>query len=1390
VRLSDRELYLFRPRLTSIATTSGGCFAIFSWLLERGPEPGATLEVIGHTGVVWLNGGNELYDSESFALFDPTKARLRTRDGRLVELDRASGVTLVADANGNSLTIAAGALSSSSGRSVTLERDAEGRIARLVGPDGAATLYAYDAQGDLESVTNPDAETTRYRYDGEHRLAEIEDPRGVVVSTNEFDAEGRLVGTTDALGQSFVFEHRLADNEELVWDRLGNRTLFTYDERGNVVREENALAQVTRRSFDANDQLLSETDPLEQTTTYTYTNRNLVSTTDPLGNVTRFSYDGGGRVLAVTDPRGALTTNAYDSRGNLTRTTDPLGQVTSFTYDSRGRVLTESDALGHVTTNTYGTGGVLTSTTDPLGHRTDYSYELYGKRIRETTTRTRGDGTVETLVTRFTYSPGGRLRATTAPDGSVTATEYLRAASSAPRSTRSGGARRTATTMQDDCSPPPIPTAQRRRASTTTRGEGPPATNRNGKTTTYVYDELGRLTKTIAPDLATTESRYDEAGSLIESIDARLKSTHFVYDSAGRRTKVIDALGHETLFLYDAAGNQVAITDPKGNTTSFVYDAGGRLIRTVFPDGTQTATGYDGLGQRTSETDQAGLATRFAYDALGRLVSVTDALNQVTSYAYDELGNRVSQTDANGHTTRFEYDALGRQTARTLPAVGGNVATERFAYDAVGSRVARWDFMGRLTTYSYEANSSRLTRRSYPDGSFHGFTYTPTGRRATATDARGVTAYVYDDRDRLTSLTYPDGRELEYGYDANGNRTSLTAQVGGQVLTTSYTYDVLSRLETVTDPTGKVYVHGYDANGNRQSLDFPNGVLTSYTYDTLNRLRNLVAISTATSQLVVSFAYALGPAGNRTQIVEHDGTTRDYQYDALYRLTDEHVTLAGATRWRNGFVYDPVGNRQRQDRIETSGSQRVVTYGYDERDRLLNEASGDSTLYGWDENGNQISKSGPLGAGYEWDFENRLTKVTLVNGTVVEHAYDPDGTRVRTTTTPSGGPAEVVDYLVDTSELSQVVAESNNAGAVTALHVRGDDLLATLRPNAAPPGPGVEPWVARFFHAEGIGSARALTDGLGGVSDRYDFEAFGELIAHQGEDLNAYLFAGESLDPNSGLYYLRARWMEPRAGRFASTDPFAGDDAEPPSLHRYTYAFASPTLNVDPTGLFAGGGLTELTVVNAVRGILTEIQVTTGGLLIEGAGNGGNINLKALIYGVAFVGVASAAGKTAIVAGRTFWSISRALQAFRAFRKLGVGRVFVNRTSGQLTAQALAKVWQLDDRVRGWVIQRHLTATQYKTWYPVGEELGGYFPLIDFQRSRRVGSLKTTRVVDVGDLQNHIDDLVRGDIRVSGQRAELRLDVRTPSFLSPSLFDEVIEYGARRGVTVEVRAFP
>jgi RHS repeat-associated protein len=95
---------------------------------------------------------------------------------------------------------------------------------------------------------------------------------------------------------------------------------------------------------------------------------------------------------------------------------------------------------------------------------------------------------------------------------------------------------------------------------------------------------------------------------------------------------------------------------------------------------------------------------------------------------------------------------------------------------------------------------------------------------------------------------------------------------------------------------------------------------------------------------------------------------------------------------------------------------------------------------------------------------------------------------------------------------------------------------------------------------------RRLTDETGAVTDAYTYTAFGELLSHSGTDPQPYAFAGEPYDPNAGFQYHRARWMDPRAGRFLGMDPWRGNHFEPSSLHRYLYAHVNPTNNVDPSG--------------------------------------------------------------------------------------------------------------------------------------------------------------------------------------------------------------------------------
>ena len=64
----------------------------------------------------------------------------------------------------------------------------------------------------------------------------------------------------------------------------------------------------------------------------------------------------------------------------------------------------------------------------------------------------------------------------------------------------------------------------------------------------------------------------------------------------------------------------------------------------------------------------------------------------------------------------------------------------------------------------------------------------------------------------------------------------------------------------------------------------------------------------------------------------------------------------------------------------------------------------------------------------------------------------------------------------------------------------------------------------------------------------------------------ALLGGGKSRQRARILYYAKARYYDPELGLFLTEDPFQGEVNNPPSLHRYLYAYQNPTVWVDPTG--------------------------------------------------------------------------------------------------------------------------------------------------------------------------------------------------------------------------------
>jgi len=1075
--------------------------------------------------------------------YNPTTYILKTLDGTFFTIDQKLGLTAVTDTNGNTLTIGPNGILSSAGKSVPFTRDTQGRITRITDPNGNTMLYSYDGSGNLVGFSDRQKNLTTYTYEpytAYHNLIGIFAPNGQQVLTNAYDASGRLTTTKDAQWWTSVsFTPDIGNQKETVKDRNGNATTYVYDDNGNVTQVTDALGNVTSSTYDGNGHKLSETNALGKTTSYTYDGfDNRTSETDPLGHVTSYAYTSTGKLLSVTDPLGRTTSNTYDLNGNLLTTTDPLGKVTTNAYSAKGLLYQTRDPLGHVTTFGYDAYGNLTSQTDAAGTVSTYTYDANGNRLTQTVTRT-VNGAPQTLTTSYAYDANGHLLQTTAPDGSATQTVY----NNLGQRTATTDARGNQTSYQYDADARLIqttyPNTGTEQASYDNNGNRTRFTNRDGTLTTYTYDALNRLTQTQT-STKITKTTYDAIGRVIATTDPLNHVTQYAYDDAGRRTTVIDALNQGTSFTYDAAGNQTAITDAASHVTTFSYDAANRRTQVGYPDGTFEATAYDALGRVASRTDAVGKTTQYGYDALGRLTSITDALGQVTSYSYDELGNRLTQTDVSNHMTSYQYDQRGRRTKRMLP-LG---QTESYSYDAAGNLVARTDFNGKTTTYAYDGMNELLAKT--PDASFGAaavtYTYSLGGQRRTMTDASGTTGYVYDGYGQLTQKGRPQG-SLYYQYDVAGNLTVLSGP-----LAVYYGYDALNRLTTVYESNTGTTSYAYDAVGNLASVTYPNGVVHAYSYDQRNRLANLavnkVAGTPAVSTPLLSYAYTLDASGHRTSVTELSGRTANYSYDNLYRLTSE--SIAADPAGNNGavnYTYDLGGNRTQM--TSTLAPVPAGLFYYDANDRLTTDA--------YDSNGNTTNSGG---LGYVYDFENRLIQkggLTIV--------YDGDGNRVSKTAAGA-----TTTYLVDDRNptgYAQVVAENpptNNAMA----YIYGLERISRRRVFYDT----AKGWVNEriYFVYDGHGSVRALTDQTGAVTDTYDYDAFGNLIHSTGTTPNNYLFAGEQFDPDLGLYYNRARYLNVSTGRFWNMDTDEGDDTDPLSLHKYLYAEANPIDNVDPSG--------------------------------------------------------------------------------------------------------------------------------------------------------------------------------------------------------------------------------
>jgi RHS repeat-associated protein len=713
--------------------------------------------------------------------------------------------------------------------------------------------------------------------------------------------------------------------------------------------------------------------------------------------------------------------------------------------------------------------------------------------------------------------------------------------------------------------------------------------------TTFFYDSLNRPQRRVDNIGHTFDYRYDSRDNLVARVDAQgpvgPSITRRAFSGGALTNNTTNRFGNLTLYSYDGIKRKtredvVLTASGQGDGINIGADQFGTKSATPTPDRSQG--GGDGL-----------ITIRYDYDRNSLLTSLTDDNGNQTRYTYDNLNRRLKETKGNcvpptradhcgpATTITYEYDQ-DENLVRMTDENGSVIACD---YDAINRRIAcritRASNVAGTTANSYEYDGlSRLTRA------------TDNNEPGDVNDDSTIT-FAYDSLSRVIEETQQIGTQpakaILSSWRAENLRAGLTYPNGRLV---NFTYDRLDRLNTVADQgaqqpiadydyigAGRVVQRQYPINGTRMTyLDSAGKV--DVGYDGLRRPVQL-RHQRADDSVVVGFSHTYDRMNNKRN-EEKLHAARDserYRYDSAYRLTKFDRGMLNATKdnitvpsanvpLHTTWTLDGVGNWGRVDNETRQHSS------FNE----ITQRSGSSgvTAIAHDNNGNQTD-DGALT--FKWDYQNRLRSVTRKSGNVLVavYSYDAVGRRIRKVVTNSGALNGTTDFYLDNW---REIEERDGADRLTQQYVYGvyiDEPLVLDRNTGGgdtATGSGDQ---RLFYHQNTLYSVFALTDATGKIAEGYQYDVYGRhtvfgsgpngLVNFGGDDHtspggvsltgNSYVFTGRRLDPETGFYYYRMRYIDPGEGRFIGRDPIAYHDG--PNL--YAFVQSNPINLLDPGGL-------------------------------------------------------------------------------------------------------------------------------------------------------------------------------------------------------------------------------
>ena len=855
-------------------------------------------------GLPALKGDTELFapaeDGSVLYVFDPKGHHLRTEDAVTRQPLWTFRYQDYPQQEGNAAKLLVEA-EDAFGNVLTIERDGDGTAQAIRGPFGQRTSLQVGPNGYLRELSRSGGagtERVTMTMDDQGLLRQLVTPK-LGTYSYDYDAEGRLSQVDDPeQGQLQLLYEETTDGHKVSLRTAEGRTSST-EVRLLPLRIE---------------QVVTTTDG--KVTTIVRKRDGSVVQTGPDGTIQGTTkpeprLGAGARILSGASFAAGGFSQATEHR----RTAWPVPEEQD---DPPPALQTQTDSLtlnGETTTATYTAASRTLSVTSPQGRSGETVFDSLG-RISEV----RQPGVLPVTVS---YDGRGRLSEITQG---------------------SGGEERKSILTYDP-------------------GTGflQAATDPLQRQTRYERDAVGRVTKTILPDLREVHLAYDLDGNLT---------------GVTPPSRPVHAFDHNGISQIKEATAPAPATGEAAATTRYSYDRDHQLRTIRRPSGAILTLGYDPAGR--VESVSAGTdTTSYQYDpATGKLVTITNAAGSTIGHTY--AGPWLSQVSVSGPfsasvqlephqpqgstftnfrlgsltingqgstTVGVEYDRDGLATKIGQLNLLRDAASGRLLGSQVlqiGERLSRNGF-GELTRLEAGLGNASQINEALLDTSYErdklGRIVRKTERSRAEPGAAQVTQvydYSYEPLGGRLLSVKRDGTTIEtYTYDPNGNRTSWTTGFGSGAAT----YDAQDRLLTYGPLTftytadgelrsksqgGQTTTYTYDAFSNLRAVRLPDGIQIEYLVDGQNHRIGKKVNNT----LVQRFLYAgglspiaeldAGGAVTTQYIYATGGSVPDYlvRSSGLYRIIADHL---GSVR----YVVD-AATRAVAQRIEYDSFGRVT----------------------------------------------------------------------------------------------------------------------------------------------------------------------------------------------------------------------------------------------------------------------------------------------------------------------------------------------------------------------------------------------------------------------------------------------------------------------------------